>query len=65
MKVLGYILSLIFLGVSLFLWFRGADGSGLANTMQVKLVSLTIWIAFSLIVLAIYLVTYHFIRRRS
>lgn len=65
MKILGYVFSVIFVIVSIFLWFRGADGSGLTNTLSVKIASLSIWGIFCLIVLAIYLITYYFMRHRS
>lgn len=44
---------ILFLGVSVFLFFRKVDGSGAENTAEVKLISLAIWIGFYLFVLAI------------
>ena len=44
---------ILFLGVSVFLFFRKVDGSGAENTADVKLISLAIWIGFYLFVLAI------------
>ena len=43
----------IFLGVSVFLFFRKVDGSGAVNTAEVKLISLAIWLGFYLFVLAL------------
>ena len=44
---------IIFLGISVFLFFRTVDGSGAENTAEVKLISLAIWFGFYLFVLAI------------
>lgn len=44
---------ILFLGISLFLFFRKVDGSGAENTADVKLISLAIWLGFYLFVLAI------------
>lgn len=40
---------ILFLGVSIFLFFRKVDGSGAENTADVKLISLAIWIGFYLL----------------
>lgn len=44
---------ILFLGVSIFLFFRKVDGSGAENTADVKLISLAIWLGFYLFVLSI------------
>ena len=44
---------ILFLGISVFLFFRKVDGSGAENTADVKLISLAIWLGFYLLVLAI------------
>ena len=44
---------ILFLGISVFLFFRKVDGSGAENTADVKLISLGIWLGFYLFVLAI------------
>ena len=44
---------ILFLGVSVFLFFRKVDGSGAENTADVKLISFAIWLGFYLFVLAI------------
>ena len=44
---------ILFLGVSLILFFRKVDGSGAENTTEVKLISLAIWLGFYLFILAI------------
>ncbi len=43
----------MFLGISIFLFFRKVDGSGAENTAEVKAISLAIWLGFYLLVLAI------------
>ena len=44
---------ILFLGISVFLFFRKVDGSGAENTADVKFISLAIWLGFYLFVLAI------------
>ena len=44
---------ILFLGMSVFLFFRKFDGSGAENTADVKLISLAIWLGFYLFILAI------------
>ncbi len=44
---------ILFLVISVFLFFRKVDGSGAENTADVKLISLAIWLGFYLFVLAI------------
>ena len=44
---------ILFLGISVFLFFRKFNGSGAENTADVKLISLAIWLGFYLLVLAI------------
>ncbi|MFR3919931.1 MAG: DUF3923 family protein [Clostridia bacterium] len=50
--IMAFVLS-IFLGMSVFLFFRKFDGSGAENTAEVKLISLAIWLGFYLFILAI------------
>lgn len=40
---------ILFLGVSIFLFFRKVDGSRAENTADVKLISLAIWLGFYLL----------------
>lgn len=44
---------ILFLGVSIFLFFRKVDGSGADNTTEVKLISFAVGLGFYLLVLAI------------
>ena len=41
-----FILAILFLGFALFLWLRPYDGTGVPNTMYVKLISLTVLAIF-------------------
>ena len=52
-KMFQIIQLILFLGISVFLFFRKVDGSGAENTADVKLISLAIWLGFYLFVLAI------------
>ncbi len=64
MKIMGYILGILFIIGSLFLWFRTSDGSGLNNTFQIKIASLAIWLLFCLILFIIYFIVYFLINRK-
>ena len=44
---------ILFLGVSLILFFRKVDGSGAENTTEVKLISFAVWLGFYLFLLAL------------
>ncbi len=44
---------IVFLCVSLVLFFREVDGTGAENTLEVKLVSFAVWLIFYLFILAI------------
>ena len=44
---------ILFLGVSIILFFRKVDGSGAENTTEVKWISFAIWLGFYLFVLAL------------
>lgn len=50
--IMAFVVS-IFLGMSVFLFFRKFDGSGAENTAEIKLISLAIWLGFYLFILAI------------
>ena len=50
--IMAFVVS-IFLGMSVFLFFRKFDGSGAENTADVKLITLAIWLGFYLFILAI------------
>ena len=52
-KVFQTIQLLLFIGVSIFLFARSIDGSGAANTWNVKLISFAVWLGFYLFVLAL------------
>ena len=52
-KMFQIIQLILFLGISVFLFFRKVDGSGAENTADVKLINLAIWLGFYLFVLAI------------
>lgn len=44
---------ILFLCISLFLFFRKVDGTGADNTSEVKWISFAVWLAFYLFVLAL------------
>lgn len=52
-KVFQVIQFVLFLAVSVFLFLRKFDGTGLENTTEVKWVSFAIWLGFYLFLLAL------------
>ena len=52
-KVFQVIQFVFFLTVSIFLFVRKVDGTGLENTTEVKWISFAIWLGFYLFVLAL------------
>ena len=52
-KVFQIIQFIIFAGVSVFLFVRQVDGSGAENTLDVQIISFSVWLVFYLFVLAI------------
>ncbi|MCD7873214.1 MAG: DUF3923 family protein [Clostridiales bacterium] len=52
-KVFQAIQFAVFLGVSIFLFFRKVNGSGAENTSDVKLISFAVWLGFYLFALAL------------
>ena len=55
-RITNIIFVVLFAGMALFLWLRPYDGTGTANTMNVKLISFLLLFAFiGLIELIVYL----------
>ena len=52
-KVFQVIQFVLFFSVSLFLFLRKFDGTGTANTTEVKWISFAIWLGFYLFLLAL------------
>ena len=52
-KVFQIIQFILFLAVSVFLFVRPVDGSGAENTIEVKMISFSIWLGFYLFLLAL------------
>ena len=52
-KVFQVIQFVLFFAVSVFLFLRKFDGTGLENTTEVKWVSFAIWLGFDLFLLAL------------
>ena len=52
-KVFQVIQFVLFLAVSVFLFLRKFDGTGLENTTEVRWISLAIWLGFYLFLLAL------------
>ena len=52
-KVFQIVQFIIFAGVSVFLFVRQVDGSGAENTLDVQIISFSVWLVFYLFVLEI------------
>ena len=62
-RITNIILVVLFAGMALFLWLRPYDGTGTANTMNVKLISLAVLIVFFAFIGLIELIVYLLVRK--
>ena len=53
-----FILAILFVGFALFLWLRPYDGTGISNTMYVKLTSLAVLAIFFAVIFSIEFIFY-------
>lgn len=64
-KISGSILLAIFILVAIFLLFRGIDGAGVVQTVQLKLVNLLLWIIFAVPFVIGYAIWFHVLKKKS
>ena len=62
-RIINIILIVLFISMAIFLWLRPYDGTGTANTVNVKLISLAVLIIFFAFIGLIELIVYLFVRK--
>ena len=60
-RITNIILVVLFASLALFLWLRPYDGTGTANTVNVKLISFAVLIIFFAFISLIELIVYLFV----
>mgnify|MGYP002803265815 FL=1 len=55
-KISGLIVLIIWIEVAALIWFRNVDGAGVAQTVQLKEITLLIWLIFAIPVIIGYIV---------
>lgn len=64
-KTSGLIVLLAWIVVAAIIWFRNIDGAGVAQTVQLKEVTLMIWLIFALPVVIGYVIWFIVLKRRQ
>ena len=62
-RIINIILIVLFISMAIFLWLRPYDGTGTANTVNVKLISFAVLIIFFAFIGLIELIVYLFVRK--
>ena len=64
-KTSGLIVLLAWIVVAAIIWFRNIDGAGVAQTVQLKEVTLMIWLIFAIPVVIGYVIWFIVLKRRQ
>lgn len=64
-KISGLIVLIIWIVVAALIWFRNVDGAGVAQTVQLKEITLLIWLIFAIPVIIGYIVWFVILRENS
>lgn len=64
-KTSGLIVLLACIVVAAIIWFRNIDGAGVAQTVQLKEVTLMIWLIFAIPVVIGYVIWFIVLKRRQ
>ena len=64
-KTSGLIVLLAWIVVAAIIWFRNIDGAGVAQTVQLKEVTLMIWLIFAIPVVIGYVILFIVFKRRQ
>lgn len=64
-KTSGLIVLLAWIVVAAIIWFRNIDGGGVAQTVQLKEVTLMIWLIFAIPVVIGYVIWFIVLKRRQ
>ena len=63
-KISGLIVLIIWIVVAALIWFRNVDGAGVAQTVQLKEITLLIWLIFVIPVIIGYIVWFVILKRK-
>ena len=64
-KISGAIILIFWLVVAAIIWFRKVDGAGAVQTVQIKEITLLIWLACAIPVIIGYLIWFIKLKKRS
>ncbi|WP_304230974.1 DUF3923 family protein [Lactobacillus kitasatonis] len=64
-KISGLIVLIIWIVVAALIWFRNVDGAGVAQTVQLKEITLLIWLIFAIPVIIGYIVWFVILKRKQ
>lgn len=64
-KPSGLIVLLVWIIVAAIIWFRNIDGAGVAQTVQLKEVTLMIWLIFAIPIAIGYVIWFIILKRRQ
>lgn len=63
-KISGLIVLIIWIVVAALIWFRNVNGAGVAQTVQLKEITLLIWLIFAIPVIIGYIVWFVILKRK-
>lgn len=63
-KISGLVVLIIWIVVAALIWFRNVDGAGVAQTVQLKEITLLIWLIFAIPVIIGYIVWFVILKRK-
>ena len=63
-KISGLIVLIIWIVVAALIWFRNVDGAGVAQTVQLKEITLLIWLIFAIPVTIGHIVWFVILKRK-
>ncbi|MGO5343604.1 DUF3923 family protein [Lactobacillus amylovorus] len=64
-KTSGLIVLLVWIAIAVIIWFRNVDGAGVAQTAQLKEITLLIWLIFAIPVIIGYLIWLIVLKRKQ
>ena len=64
-KTSGLIVLLVCIAIAAIIWFRNVDGAGVAQTAQLKEITLLIWLIFAIPVIIGYLIWFIVLKRKQ
>ncbi|MDF7638765.1 DUF3923 family protein [Lactobacillus sp. ESL0791] len=65
LKVSSILFTIIFVIGALFIWLRKVDGRGAVNTMDNRIISLTVWVVLFVIILLLHMIWLYFVNKNK